>query len=44
VYIGVADRELAVQVSNHFRGWLPVVQALAANSRLFDSADSGHAS
>lgn len=44
VHVGVADRELAVQVSNHLRPWLPVVQALAANSPLQDGADSGHAS
>jgi carboxylate-amine ligase len=44
VHVGVADRELAVQVSNHLRPWLPVVQALAANSPFFDGADSGHAS
>jgi carboxylate-amine ligase len=44
VHVGVEDRELAVQVSNHLRGWLPVVQALAANSPLYDGADSGHAS
>lgn len=44
VHVGVADRELAIQVSNHLRTWLPVVQALAANSPLYDGADSGHAS
>jgi carboxylate-amine ligase len=44
VHVGVADRELAVQVSNQLRTSLPVVQALAANSPLYDGADSGHAS
>jgi carboxylate-amine ligase len=44
VHVGVADRELAVQVSNHLRPWLPVVQALTANSPFFDGADSGYAS
>jgi carboxylate-amine ligase len=44
VHVGVGDRELAVQVSNHLRPWLPVVQALAANSPLYQGVDSGHAS
>jgi glutamate---cysteine ligase / carboxylate-amine ligase len=44
VHVGVADRELAVQVSNHLRTWLPVVQALTVNSPLYQGADSGHAS
>ena len=44
VHVGVADRGLAVQVSNHLRVWLPVVQALAANSPFFAGADSGQAS
>jgi carboxylate-amine ligase len=44
VHVGVADRELAVRVSNHLRPWLPVVQALAVNSPLVGGADSGYAS
>jgi carboxylate-amine ligase len=44
VHVGVADRELAVQVSNHLRPWLPVVQALSVNSPFHDGADSRHAS
>lgn len=44
VHVGVADRELAVHVSNHLRPWLPIVQALAANSPFFGGADTGHAS
>jgi carboxylate-amine ligase len=44
VHVGVADRELAIQVSNRLRPSLPVVQALAANSPLYGGADSGHAS
>jgi carboxylate-amine ligase len=44
VHVGVPDRELAVQVCNHLRVWLPVVQALAVNSPLFEGADTGHAS
>lgn len=44
VHVGVPDRELAIQVCNHLRAWLPVVQALTVNSPLFEGADSGHAS
>ncbi|SCL34833.1 carboxylate-amine ligase [Micromonospora nigra] len=44
VHIGIPDRELAVQVCNHLRPWLPVVQAVTANSPLYDGRDTGHAS
>ncbi|WBC15481.1 glutamate--cysteine ligase [Micromonospora sp. WMMA1998] len=44
VHVGVPDRELAVQVCNHLRPWLPVVQALTTNSPLHDGRDTGHAS
>ena len=44
VHVGVPDRELAVQVCNHLRPWLPVVQALAVNSPLYAGTDTGHAS
>ncbi|CCH19830.1 Protein of unknown function [Micromonospora lupini str. Lupac 08] len=44
VHVGLPDRELAVQVCNHLRPWLPIVQALTANSPLHDGADTGHAS
>ena len=44
VHVGVADRELAVQVSNHLRPWLPVLQALTVNSPFFAGADTGTAS
>jgi glutamate---cysteine ligase / carboxylate-amine ligase len=44
VHVGVADRELAVQVSNHLRPWLPVLQALAVNSPFFAGVDTGTAS
>ncbi|RIV40057.1 carboxylate-amine ligase [Micromonospora radicis] len=44
VHVGVPGRELAVQVCNHLRPWLPVVQALTANSPLYDGRDTGHAS
>jgi glutamate---cysteine ligase / carboxylate-amine ligase len=44
VHVGVPGRELAIQVCDHLRVWLPVVQALAVNSPLFEGADTGHAS
>ncbi|WP_028192328.1 carboxylate-amine ligase [Salinispora pacifica] len=44
VHVGLPDRELAVQVCNHLRPWLPVVQALTVNSPLHDGQDTGHAS
>ncbi|PZF95122.1 carboxylate-amine ligase [Micromonospora deserti] len=44
VHVGVPDRELAVQVCNQLRPWLPVVQAITANSPLHDGRDTGHAS
>ncbi|WP_084369848.1 carboxylate-amine ligase, partial [Microbispora sp. ATCC PTA-5024] len=44
VHVGVGDREEAVQVSNHARPWLPVLQALAANSPFADGLDTGYAS
>ncbi|MEV4639683.1 glutamate--cysteine ligase [Actinoplanes sp. NPDC049548] len=44
VHVGVPDRELAVQVCNHLRPWLPVVQALTVNSPVHAGADTGHAS
>lgn len=44
VHVGVPDRELAVQVGNHLRPWLPVVQALVVNSPFHAGRDTGHAS
>ena len=44
VHVGVPDRETAVQVGNHLRVWLPVVQAMSVNSPLHAGADTGHAS
>jgi carboxylate-amine ligase len=44
VHVGVPDRELAVEVCNHLRPWLPVVQALSVNSPLLNAADTGYAS
>jgi carboxylate-amine ligase len=44
VHVGVDSRELAVQVSNHVRPWLPVLLALSANSPIHYGVDTGYAS
>jgi carboxylate-amine ligase len=44
VHVGVPDRELAIQVCNHLRIWLPIIQALTANSPFYAGAETGYAS
>jgi glutamate---cysteine ligase / carboxylate-amine ligase len=44
VHVGVACRELGVQVLNRLRPWLPTLLALSANSPLTDGGESGWAS
>ncbi|HEU5111123.1 MAG TPA: glutamate--cysteine ligase, partial [Micromonosporaceae bacterium] len=44
VHVGVPDRDTAIEVCTHLRRWLPVVQALAANSPFCQGADTGFAS
>ncbi|GAA2890039.1 putative glutamate--cysteine ligase 2 [Actinoplanes cyaneus] len=44
VHVGVPGEELAVAVCTRLRGDLPVIQALAANSPIFEGADTGFAS
>jgi glutamate---cysteine ligase / carboxylate-amine ligase len=44
VHVGIADRDEAIQVGNHLRGWLPTLEALAANSPFRWGHDSGYAS
>jgi carboxylate-amine ligase len=44
VHVGVPDRDLAIQVCNHLRTWLPTLQALSVNSPFHAGADTGHAS
>lgn len=44
VHVGVADRDVAVGVSNHLRRRLPVLLALSANSAIYRDSDTGHAS
>jgi glutamate---cysteine ligase / carboxylate-amine ligase len=43
VHVEMPDRELAVQVSNHLRPWLPALLALTANSPYWAGRDTGHA-
>ncbi|MER5302539.1 glutamate--cysteine ligase [Streptomyces lasiicapitis] len=44
VHIGLADRALALKVSNHLRPWLPVLVSLTANSPYWAGRDTGYAS
>jgi carboxylate-amine ligase len=44
VHVGVDDPELAVAICTRLRGWLPVIQAVAVNSPLFEGGDTGYAS
>lgn len=44
VHVGIPDAETAVRLANAFRVYLPVLQALAANSPFREGVDSGNAS
>jgi glutamate---cysteine ligase / carboxylate-amine ligase len=44
VHVGIADADLAVEVLDRVRPWLPTVVALAANSPFWAGTDSGYAS
>ena len=44
VHVAVPDPETGVQVLNHLRPWLPILQAATANSPFFDGRDTGYAS
>ena len=44
VHVGVADRDLRVQVLARLRPWLPTLLALTANSAIFDGEDTGWSS
>src|SRR3954466_8276791 len=41
VHVGMPDPETAIHVYNGLREWLPLLQALAANSPFWHGADSG---
>ncbi len=42
VHVGMPDPETAVRIANAFRLYLPVLQALSANSPFQEGRDSGH--
>ncbi|MEM8505626.1 MAG: YbdK family carboxylate-amine ligase, partial [Cyanobacteria bacterium P01_D01_bin.1] len=42
VHVGVEDREMAVQISNRARIWLPLLLALTANSPFSEGKDTGY--
>lgn len=44
VHVDVEDREMAVQVSNQIRPWLPTLLSLSANSSIHRGLDTGCAS
>ncbi|MDT5030853.1 MAG: glutamate---cysteine ligase / carboxylate-amine ligase [Actinoplanes sp.] len=44
VHVSIPDPETGVQVLNHLRPWLPILQAATANSPLFEGRDTGYAS
>ncbi|WP_433791983.1 carboxylate-amine ligase [Actinoplanes sp. CA-252034] len=44
VHVSIPDPETGVQVLNHLRPWLPVLQAATANSPLFAGRETGYAS
>jgi carboxylate-amine ligase len=44
VHVGMPDADTAIKVYNHLREWLPLLQALAANSPFWHGVDSGLAS
>ena len=44
VHVGIADRELAIEVLNRTRPWLATIGALAANSPFWEGQDTGYAS
>ncbi len=44
IHIGIADRDIAVQVLNRVQPWLPVLLALSTSSPFYDGADTGYSS
>lgn len=44
VHVAIPDPETGVQILNHLRPWLPIFQAAAVNSPLFEGRDTGYAS
>ncbi|WP_404310455.1 glutamate--cysteine ligase 2 [Neorhodopirellula lusitana] len=44
VHVAMEDRELGIQVMNRCRRWLPILQAISANSPYWNGVDTGYAS
>jgi glutamate---cysteine ligase / carboxylate-amine ligase len=44
VHVGLANRDEAIQVMNHARGWLALLLALTGNSPFLQNIDTGYAS
>jgi carboxylate-amine ligase len=44
VHIGIADRDVAVQVLNRVQPWLPTLLALSTSSPFYEEADTGYQS
>lgn len=44
VHVDMPDRDLGVRVMNHARPWLPVLQAMSANSPFWHGQDTGYES
>lgn len=44
VHIDMPDREMGVQVLNRMRAWMPLLQAMSANSPFWDGHDTGYVS
>lgn len=44
VHVDMPDRERAVRISNHLRGYLPLLLTLTANSPYWEGRDTGYAS
>ena len=44
VHVSIPDDETGVQILNHLRPWLPILQAATANSPIFSGSETGYAS
>jgi carboxylate-amine ligase len=44
IHIDMSDREIGVQVINRMRSWMPLLQAMSANSPFWNAQDTGYAS
>jgi glutamate---cysteine ligase / carboxylate-amine ligase len=44
VHVSIPDDETGVQILNHLRPWLPILQAATVNSPIFNGHETGYAS